>query len=237
MGNQIKWYSSITYQLSFFIVLLTTLILAGFGVFEYAKAKKIMSQELNSFAEITATRLSNHLILPIWGVDKTLTDNALNAEMMEKKIAGIIIRDANETNIFTGIQRDSQWSAIPVNSDISGDFIKIKKSITQKGKELGFVEVYITKKLMEKELKQTLLKIIQNVLILNITIFLAIYILIRQMIIRHILSISRTAEEVSMGNLESSIDIKSNNEIGLLIDAFERMRASLKIAFKRIKKT
>jgi len=40
--------------------------------------------------------------------------------------------------------------------------------------------------------------------------------------------LERRAEEIAKGNVDEPIDIKSDDEIGKLAEAFERMRISIK---------
>ncbi|PSB03464.1 c-type heme family protein [Merismopedia glauca] len=66
-------------------------------------------------------------------------------------------------------------------------------------------------------------------LIFGITILL-VNLLLRKSVIQPLKQISQTAKEVSTGNLEAEFQHNSNDEIGLLATAFNRMKVSLKMA-------
>jgi HAMP domain-containing protein len=65
-------------------------------------------------------------------------------------------------------------------------------------------------------------------------IILALNFLLKRFVIRRIQKISRTAQAVSRGDLKANFEENSQDEIGLLVMAFDRMRDSVVIAVKRL---
>jgi HAMP domain-containing protein len=61
-------------------------------------------------------------------------------------------------------------------------------------------------------------------------ILLAINYLLRRAVIRPIRNLSRTAEAISLGDLDAEFEHQNQDEIGLLATAFNRMKSSLKIS-------
>ena len=59
--------------------------------------------------------------------------------------------------------------------------------------------------------------------------------LLARAITRPILYLAHVADQISTGNLEAEIDIKSSDEIGILVTAMKRMQRSLALAIKRLK--
>ena len=55
-------------------------------------------------------------------------------------------------------------------------------------------------------------------------------------IIRRIMTISQSTEKMSFGDLETVVAVNSQDELGILEDALERMRANLKDAIERLKR-
>lgn len=56
------------------------------------------------------------------------------------------------------------------------------------------------------------------------------------LVVRRIVSISQATERMSFGDLETVVEVKSQDEIGILEDTLERMRANLKDAIERLKR-
>jgi HAMP domain-containing protein len=59
---------------------------------------------------------------------------------------------------------------------------------------------------------------------------LLVNILLKKSVIQPLTKISQTAKDVSTGNLEAEFQHNSQDEIGLLATAFNRMKVSLKMA-------
>ena len=65
-----------------------------------------------------------------------------------------------------------------------------------------------------------------------IVIIFSLNFLLKRFVIRRIQKIARTAQAVSRGDLEADFQEDSKDEIGLLVIAFNRMRASVEVAMK-----
>jgi HAMP domain-containing protein len=75
------------------------------------------------------------------------------------------------------------------------------------------------------------LKIVMGVLLgVFGAILLAINYLLRRAVIRPIRNLSRTAEAISLGDLDAEFEHQNQDEIGVLATAFNRMKSSLKIS-------
>ncbi len=59
--------------------------------------------------------------------------------------------------------------------------------------------------------------------------------LVARGIARPVLELSRTADQISLGDLDAKITVRSKDEIGTLAESIERMRASLKAAIERMR--
>lgn len=91
-------------------------------------------------------------------------------------------------------------------------------------------------KVMEKAHQSSLL-IVGLVSTFFIVIIFLVNIFLNQQVIIPLKRLTRVAEEVSTGHLEVEFDQVSNDEIGNLAKAFKRMKLSLEMAMKRIKRT
>ena len=84
-----------------------------------------------------------------------------------------------------------------------------------------------------KEIRRALLPVIGLIAIL--VLFGALLsVLLARGIIRPILHLTKIADKMTMGDLETAVDIESRDEIGDLARSLERMRSSLKAAMLRL---
>lgn len=234
--GRISWVNSMQTRISAILIIITTIILFGFVVYNYFGAKSKMDKELNDFAKITSTRLSKYLVEPLWAVDEKQIEDSLNSEMMEKRIYAIVVVDRDTNTVFLGKKRDANWNIIKAKGNIKGDYIKSRRKIARDKEAIGDVDIYVTQKFMQEELNQSVINMAITAIVLNIAIFLAIYFILRKVIIRPIMKLTEVADRMSMGDLNVEVDIISNNEIGLLAQAIERMQTSLRLALNRLRR-
>jgi nitrogen fixation/metabolism regulation signal transduction histidine kinase len=55
-------------------------------------------------------------------------------------------------------------------------------------------------------------------------------------IVKPIVYLTNAADRISLGDLETKIEIHSSDEVGMLAESFERMQESLKAAIERLRK-
>lgn len=91
-------------------------------------------------------------------------------------------------------------------------------------------------KVIEKA-NQSSLMIVGIVFTIFIAVILLVNVFLQRQVIIPLKRITRVAEEVSTGHLEVDFDQISNDEIGNLAKAFKRMKLSLEMAMKRIRRT
>lgn len=99
--------------------------------------------------------------------------------------------------------------------------------------QVGVVRMGFWGDAVEKEIQI----IIQPIVWLISLVFLVgvlVSVLLAHSITRPILGLTRVAEKISKGDLDTAVDIRSRDEIGGLADSLERMRSSLKAAMSRL---
>ncbi len=88
-----------------------------------------------------------------------------------------------------------------------------------------------------EEAQKSSLMIILIVSAVFITVILLVNIFLERQVIRPLKRLTRTAEEVSTGHMDVEFQQTSNDEIGNLAKAFQRMKFSLQMAMRRLRDT
>ncbi|MGH7767611.1 MAG: HAMP domain-containing protein [Candidatus Binatia bacterium] len=101
---------------------------------------------------------------------------------------------------------------------------------------IGSVSVGIWAHTVEDEIRRAILPLV-GVIAIALTASLLFAVLVTQGITGRVLRLKELADKVSLGDLETPVGIDSNDEIGDLAHALERMRASLKAAMARLSRT
>ena len=99
---------------------------------------------------------------------------------------------------------------------------------------LGTKIVYVPASIVMQKVIQALLWILgSGILIFAIVIFAA-NLWLKRYVIRPVKKVVKVAEAVSTGNMDAEFENVSNNEIGILVEAFTRMKVSLSMAIERL---
>jgi two-component system, cell cycle sensor histidine kinase and response regulator CckA len=99
--------------------------------------------------------------------------------------------------------------------------------------QLGAVHVGLWADTVQQEVRGTVLPII-GLITLCLGTVVVISVIITGKTVRPILQLKSTADEISRGNLDVSVPVQGDDEVGELARSLERMRASLKAAMLRL---
>jgi methyl-accepting chemotaxis protein len=236
-SGKVSWYSTIRIKLITVIILTTTLVLGVTGYFAYKYTESGKIAELNDLANVTADRLSVHLVIPMWDLDDVQVNELLEAEMREQKVSGVIVRDEDDTSLFAAKERDSSGAVIDSIGAVTGDLISQTRNIVNDEKKIGTVSVFITRTFLERELSQFAQGVLIVIIGLNFIMLIIMALALGQLLISPLKQLASVAEKISRGDLNQTIDIHSNDEIGSLANAFGKMQTSLRIVIRRMSKT
>lgn len=104
----------------------------------------------------------------------------------------------------------------------------------QLNKVIGTQIVYVPASIVRQKVTQTLLWTIGSIaLIFAITMFVA-NLWLKKYVVRPINQVVKVAEAVSTGDMTAEFGHVSNNEVGILVEAFTRMKVSLEMALRRL---
>ena len=79
---------------------------------------------------------------------------------------------------------------------------------------------------------------VQFILVVGIIIIMFIFLIsvYSRTIVKPIVYLTDIANRISLGDLDTKIEIRSSDEVGMLAESFERMQESLKAAIERLRK-
>jgi len=101
---------------------------------------------------------------------------------------------------------------------------------------LGYIRIGMKRSYIVEKVRQTNTYIMLSVILVTLVGIIIVY-FISNRIIKPIIRLANRATEISSGNLEEKIDVKTNDEINYMAEAVERLRESLNIALTRLDKT
>jgi methyl-accepting chemotaxis protein len=216
-------------------------------VYESLKSELISRGEAigSSIAKSSASLISEN--------DRVLLNQRINDVLEFEAVSYVIIED--DTN---GVISDSFGLNTPANLNSLKRFVDIGVQSTKSDTLLsysfqgietsvyevlspveegivGYVRIGMLKSYIDAEIEKTIFWVLITIGGSVIFSIILAYLLVNS-ITKPIVSLTESADKVSMGNLSSSVNIDRKDEIGDLGNAIERMRESLKAAIERLRK-
>lgn len=234
--QRVAWYRSLQTKILLTLLVVTTLILAGFAVYNLAQARERLEGELERLAETTVQRLSQHLIGPLWALDREQLAESIEAAMLERRVYAILIRGEDRETIFMGRRRDGDWNVVEAGTEPRGDFILSKTTLLHDNEEMiGVLEVYVSRRFLNARFNELVGTELRRGAVLDLALIVVTLVLLRGLLVRPIRRLTDSAERIAGGQLSTRIDIRSGDEIGMLAAAVNKLQTSLRIAMERMK--
>ncbi len=230
-----RYSGSIRTKVVLITLVCTTLILAAVGIFDTYRLIATEKEKLSNLADVTAERLAQHLITPVWDLDTDRISSAIEAEMLETSLLGVVVYDENGTNVMGAKERDHNWGVIGSSGNIASSYAQATAEIRTADKMIGSVGVYVSDRFISKTIQDAVVNEVVRTVAVNAAIFFVLVLLLGKFLITPILKLAEQASEISTGKLNTVIEVKSNDEIGMLADSLTRMQKSLIVAFKKIR--
>ena len=222
----IRFRQSIQFKMGVTLVLLTTTLLSVYGTYQYFTLRSASLARLNALSESVMGRLCSNLATPIWDVNFPLIQEIVLAEMHDRNVLTILVRDAKE-RVLIGKGRDAQWQIVDTQDGLNGNFITSKDLIIKNDERLGTVTLSLTKQFMQSELRGIIKMLAVTILGLNAIMFFAMAMSLRHILIRPLVELLSGANAIANGDFSRELHIRQQDEIGALARAFHDMKTSL----------
>ncbi|MBF0452979.1 MAG: hypothetical protein HQK75_19920 [Candidatus Magnetomorum sp.] len=197
------------------VILITSVVLISFGLFEYIQVQTEMTSDLEESAKIIANRLSKTLVDPLWDMEMDKIDNIMKAEMAEKRIYAIIVRENNSDVVSNGRVRNDKWEITETKKIVEGTkYIRSVKELVKEADVLGTVEVVNTPKFMQQALFKAMMLVIFKMVFQNLLLSIFLFLIIRKIIIQPLLVVIKGLDESSK-KVDRATNMVSNSSAQL----------------------
>lgn len=236
-ARKVSIFRSLQTKILIMLLLVTTATLAGFAVFNLNEARQRLEADLQRLAETTVQRLSQHLIGPLWALNTEQIVDSIEAAMLERRVFAVIVREEDRETKFVGRQRDRDWNVVDAKSNPRGDLILSKTTLLHNNEELiGVLEVYVSRRFLQQQFEAQVRSEIVRAGALDLVLIVVTLALLRGVVVSPIRRVTEAADRIASGQLSTKIDVGTNDEIGALADAVNKLQTSLRIAMERMKK-
>jgi len=211
-------------------ILSITLLLAVFGFWQYASRQTELTKRLDESLKATVNRLSQTLPAAIWSFDDASAKSIILSEMEEPAILGaaIIMAGQNKTVFVSQIKKGSEFVSFdPEKTPMTNRETEKQTPLVKDGQTIATLLIRYTTEFISKELFNTILTIIIQILIMDIVVSLVNLILITRIVIAPMKKGIDFAKQIAEGNLCVNLEIEREDEIGQLAASLKNMLTQL----------
>ncbi|MEW6076459.1 MAG: methyl-accepting chemotaxis protein [Thermodesulfobacteriota bacterium] len=233
-NKTVSWSRSLQFKIGLSLVLLSTLVLAGFGVIQYLSMRSESRVMLNSVADAVMKRLVENLAGPLWSFDDQQRDAVILGEMREQVLQGVIVKDP-QGRLLTGKTRDADWNVIDTREALPDFGITRSQPILKDNEPLGSVELSVSTRLMKETLNREIINMAVLILLLDGVLLGFFAVALRWFLIRPINRLLEIADGVAEGDFRQQFDFGQQDEIGRLARSLQRMIRQLTEVIVQVK--
>jgi hypothetical protein len=199
-------------RIGLLVLTTTTVILGLFGVFQHLQIQRDLGEELTVLAESTARRLSRNLVYPIWDMDNAELERTVRAEMSERRIRAVEVRETFEDRRLLAITRDADWNPVPADGEIDATGIHRSRPIQRGEEKIGTVELWITPRFMERQLRRSAIQTGIAIVVLDIALLVSLILGIHHGLFRPIHRVVRELRESAAQVAAASHQISDSSQ-------------------------
>lgn len=219
--------TSIKTKISVYLFLLVLGISSAYVFYEYQETKHELYSKLKFSAERKISRLAENLIIPLWEVDDRWVKDIITTETMDNNLQAIVVTGAD--NLLVVQKRDEDWKVSSENAPLSGEVIFKQRQVMQGTEPIGQVEIYLTTRFIENDLKAKLIKTIITVAILSFAIFIFLELMLGKIVVNPLNKLVLATKQIAKGQYDIPLENKKRDEISRLANDFNTMREQIEL--------
>jgi len=204
------------------LVAVTTLVLGGLGAFAYISRRNEQMARLRRVTVSQTEELATALALPVWNIDRPQIDKVLDSQATNPAIEGVVVYAAGSAHARI---RDAHRNFVPSDdSMLKGEGLIVAEQPIAFGAEtIGSVRLYMTPRLIEAELRRSLLETVFAILAVDLLLVLSIYLVLWRTVLRPLVAIEKYAGTVSAGGAAATTEPARTAELDRLRRSIETM--------------
>ncbi|WP_051318814.1 methyl-accepting chemotaxis protein [Chitinimonas koreensis] len=221
-------FKSIRLKLNLLFVAVVTLVLAGFGTYNYLDTQKRLLAERAASVDQIMGRLSLSLPVAVWNFDATQADSIVRSEIKRDFILGIALYA--EDKLFLGLRSDGGKVTQGVPRADEAEVQRrgeLRYAANGAARTVGRIELFVSNRDIEEELKRHLALIVGQILLLDVVLVVALSLAMRGLVIKPLQHVNTALGAIAQGDLVVDVPFRSRDEIGQLADAVRSMGETL----------
>ena len=232
MSTDRSTYTSVSRRLSFAFIGVVTLTLFFFaGVVIYIDSSTInkdLEKRLDNALQLSYISLPT----PLWNLDNTVVDDFLEALFLDEALVYAEVVWGDE--VIARKISPKLPDIAQVKSSSFPNYIDRSTDILYEGNKVGTVRLIMSRESVKSKLAISVFGILALILLIIVAIAVTSLLITRKYIAEPLLTLQSAASSIADGNLDTAIEMKGRDEIGLLAEHLNTMRRSLKDLFTEL---
>ncbi len=202
------------------VILLFYIVNSGMSINKSQnESLKERSEGLLKIAEVSA-------VDPLWQFNMPGIESIGNALLANNEVAFVEIFDSDNKTLFKKEKTGAQYNKKDLLPPLS-------REVSKEDEKLGRIELTFTKFFAMKEVSRFMISVLVQTVAIVVVIWLII-LLISRSIVRSIKKLCEFVNKISQGDLTSSVEIDSEDEIGFLGEKIQEMSSNLSHLINKI---
>ncbi len=211
-------FRSVRGRLTFYIIsVILVLTLIRLSIIYFVKSRDMiedMTESLNNTVEIGVNAVKR----PLWDFDLKNVEDIAATIIMDENVAEVVITDQNGNIIVRKTK---------LFDDEERRFLSRSRQIFFEDHHIGNIMISLTDKYYnQKKMHDIIYEVFLG--LLEITVLGWIILWISAHITRPLIRITEVANQIALGNLDSSLEVKSHDEIGSLEETIQTMQRQIR---------
>ncbi|WP_052162286.1 hybrid sensor histidine kinase/response regulator [Aquabacterium sp. NJ1] len=179
------------------LVTVVTVFLSTFAAVVYHEEREQRWGQLHATLAANVDQQAAGLALPVWNMDETNIQAILHSGMIDREVYAIVVSTSEKPY---GIVRDSGWHVVGLKGPVSDPDLLAEERVVYHGKEpLGTVKVYVSGRFLQEDLNQRRSSIIAVIVALDITLVVALTVMLWFAMIQPIKRLQAHAASIGEG--------------------------------------
>lgn len=204
----------------------------------YVSAEKEAKARLQLAADRIMNRILNTFTRPLSNLNGEEVEVAIILEMARDDVLAILLKDKNG-DFYMGKIKDEQWGISYYQPDeetkkrLSNSFIHLSRKMTGGDRLVGYVDLYISNRALIERQRVLKKNIFIQLVLLSASMIFVLLLTLNKYIFKPLAALKEAAEHCTEKDFSKKVSVHSNDEIGQLGRAFNRMAARLNEYFTR----
>jgi methyl-accepting chemotaxis protein len=232
--EKMPWAQGLQCKIGTSLILVTTLVLAGFGAYQYWAMRTERMAELKNTADAMIERLATNLAEPLWNFADAQRDDVIVGEMRNETVYAVAVKDP-QGRLLVGKIRDAAWEIVPMQDEFPDTGITRTQPIVRDEQVIGTVELSITKRFMQDALNREIRNMALMILLLDVVLLVFFVLMLQHFLITPLKQLLAVAGAVAEGDFRQELVFHQQDEIGRLAQTLQGMIARLTEMIEQVK--